>query len=249
LLYKNNGNGTFTNVTTQAGLAGLTQLSTVWGDYDDDGDMDLYGSGTGSTGNRLFKNNGDSSKKWLEINLLGVTSNRFGVGAQIEVHAGSLHMMREVNTGVGYRSQNMLTAHFGLGTNVQADSIVVRWPNQQYTRTVRTNVNANQIMTVSEVPILSVQEYGKPTTYVLEQNYPNPFNPTTTIRFSVPSSGLAMLRVFDVLGREVATLVNEIMPEGKHEVSWDARNVSSGLYFYQLQEGMFTETRKMLLLR
>jgi hypothetical protein len=147
-LYKNNGDGTFTNVTAQAGLTGLTALSAIWADYDRNGTMDLYTSGTGSTGNYLYRNNGDSTKKWLEINLAGTTNNRKGIGAQIEVYAGTLRMMREVNTGVGYRSQNMLTAHFGLGENTVADSVIVRWPNGALTK--RTNVVANQVITITE---------------------------------------------------------------------------------------------------
>lgn len=83
----------------------------------------------------------------------------------------------------------------------------------------------------------------------LLQSYPNPFNPSVTIIYQIPSSSFVSIRVIDVLGREVATLVNEMRPPGRHEVTWRAGNASSGLYFYQLQTGAFRETKKMLLLR
>ncbi|MDE3057712.1 MAG: T9SS type A sorting domain-containing protein [Bacteroidota bacterium] len=88
-----------------------------------------------------------------------------------------------------------------------------------------------------------------PVSYSLAQNYPNPFNPTTQIRFEIPISGFVTLKVFDVLGREVATLVNEQQSPGTHEVSFDAGNFSSGIYFYTIRVGEYSAVRKMLLLK
>jgi hypothetical protein len=258
LLYKNNGDGTFTNVTSQAGLSGLTQLSAIWGDYDRDGDMDLYTAGTGSTGNYLFRNNGDPTKKWLEINLVGSGSNRSGVGAQIEVKSGTLKMMREINTGVGYRSQNMLPAHFGLNTNTTADTVLVRWPSGR--RTTLTNVAANQVLTISEPTTGVGEDVAIPMSFALEQNYPNPFNPTTHIGFSLPEESRVRLKVYDILGREVAMLLNDVRTAGVFTAEWDGRNslgmnVSSGVYIYRLQASLTRGknttmiSRRMLLVR
>jgi hypothetical protein len=83
----------------------------------------------------------------------------------------------------------------------------------------------------------------------LDQNYPNPFNPSTTIHFLVQSSEFVTLKVFDVLGNEVATLVNEEKPAGSYEVNFKASNLSSGVYLYKLQAGSFIETKKMLLMK
>ena len=85
--------------------------------------------------------------------------------------------------------------------------------------------------------------------YNLEQNYPNPFNSSTTIRFSFPRRKHVTLKVFDVLGREVATLVDEEKPAGVYEVTFDASKLSSGIYLYKIQAGSFVQTRKMLLLK
>ena len=93
----------------------------------------------------------------------------------------------------------------------------------------------------------------QPKEFALYQNHPNPFNPTTTIRFNIPDvgSGLAqtVLKVFDILGNEVATLLNDYKPVGTYEVNFDASHLSSGVYFYQLKAGNFTQTRKMILLK
>ncbi|AFH50020.1 Peptidase S8/S53 subtilisin kexin sedolisin [Ignavibacterium album JCM 16511] len=92
-----------------------------------------------------------------------------------------------------------------------------------------------------------------PTDFVLEQNYPNPFNPSTKITFVVPNvgSGLALtvLKVYDILGNEVTTLVNEEKPAGVYEVEFNAGNLSSGFYFYELQAGNFLQTKKMILIK
>lgn len=88
-----------------------------------------------------------------------------------------------------------------------------------------------------------------PAFFSLNQNYPNPFNPSTIISFSVPIKSHVTLKVFDILGREVATLVSEEMSAGNHSQQWNAVNISSGVYFYRLQAGSYTETKKLVLLR
>ncbi len=88
-----------------------------------------------------------------------------------------------------------------------------------------------------------------PARFELLQNYPNPFNPSTTLSFVIGSSSLVTLKVYDVLGREVATLVNEVKQPGEYSVRWDAAQLSSGVYFARLSAGAFTETKKILLMR
>lgn len=86
--------------------------------------------------------------------------------------------------------------------------------------------------------------------FALQQNYPNPFNPSTEIRFSLPSSGFVVMKVYNVLGNEIAVLLdNQMMSGGSHVVRFDAAGVSSGVYFYTLQSGQFKQTRKMLFMR
>lgn len=90
---------------------------------------------------------------------------------------------------------------------------------------------------------------GTPASYELAQNYPNPFNPATTINFSIPEAAMVSLKVYDILGKEVATLINEEKTSGIYSVSFDASNLPTGTYIYKITAGNFISTRKMLLLK
>jgi hypothetical protein len=85
-----------------------------------------------------------------------------------------------------------------------------------------------------------------PVSYNLSQNYPNPFNPATKINFSIPKGEFVSLKVYDILGREVSTLVNKQMTVGTYSIDFDASKLSSGVYFYRLDAGSFTQTKKMI---
>lgn len=106
----------------------------------------------------------------------------------------------------------------------------------------------SKIVTVDLSSITSVEE-EIPVEYSLAQNYPNPFNPTTTIEYSIPKSVLVSIKIYDLLGREVRTLVNEEKSAGRYEVSFDGSELSSGIYVYSLKAGDFNKTRKLLLLK
>jgi Secretion system C-terminal sorting domain len=92
-------------------------------------------------------------------------------------------------------------------------------------------------------------EIGSIKTFALEQNYPNPFNPSTTISYQLPSEGQVSLKVYDMLGNEVTTLVNEMKTAGEYQVDFNAAVLSSGIYFYRLQAGNFVETKRMMLMK
>jgi hypothetical protein len=105
--------------------------------------------------------------------------------------------------------------------------------------------------TVTWCPITGIQQISTtvPKDYVLEQNYPNPFNPTTTIKFSIPKEGYVEMKLFDVTGREVATLVSDPFKAGTYEIDFDGTKLSSGVYFYKVVVGDFTATKKMVLIK
>ena len=92
-------------------------------------------------------------------------------------------------------------------------------------------------------------EFGTPKKFELSQNYPNPFNPTTTIRFDIPEPSNVKLTLFNILGQEIKTLVNEFKESGIHTLNFDASDLNSGMYIYKLEAGSFTQTRKMTLVK
>ncbi|MFZ1520491.1 MAG: T9SS type A sorting domain-containing protein, partial [Ignavibacteriaceae bacterium] len=115
--------------------------------------------------------------------------------------------------------------------------------------------NSNELLRTTNGGVTFVEDERfnnkQPTDFTLQQNYPNPFNPSTIISYQLPVAGNVSLKVFDVLGREVATLVDEYRDAGSYNVQFTMNNVqlSSGIYFYQLKAGEFVETKKMLLIK
>ncbi len=103
---------------------------------------------------------------------------------------------------------------------------------------------------VKTSPVVSVRDNANiPLQYELYQNYPNPFNPSTTIFFAIPEESNVTLKVYNSLGKEVATLVNRVLPAGYHSVVFNAKNLVSGIYFYKIEAGNYTSVRKMLLMK
>ena len=92
-------------------------------------------------------------------------------------------------------------------------------------------------------------EFETPKEFSLAQNYPNPFNPVTTFRYSIPTESKVIINVYDMLGNEIETLINEEKPAGTYEITWYAENLPSGVYFYQLKTDSFMETKKMVLMK
>lgn len=103
--------------------------------------------------------------------------------------------------------------------------------------------------TVESTTDINEHEVIVPIEFLLFQNYPNPFNPTTSIRYQLPQSGNVKLKVYDLLGKEVITLVDEEKPAGNYEIKFDASNVPSGVYFYSINAGDFSDTKKMILIK
>ena len=90
---------------------------------------------------------------------------------------------------------------------------------------------------------------NRPLQYFLEQNYPNPFNTSTTIQFQIPNSEFTTLKIYDILGKEISTLVSKKLNQGNHTYTFDGNNLASGIYYYQLTAGEYREVKKMILLK
>jgi hypothetical protein len=213
--------------------------------------------------NSLFRNDNTHGNHWLHLDLEGTSSNHDGVGAVVEVTAGGVARMRAVSGGGGSHAQESRRVEFGLGQAASVDRIVVRWPSGTVDS---VDASSRALLPIDEViawregtgivatavePIVAA---GGPS-FRLHPNAPNPFAAETTIRFEAPGATPVKLRVFDVAGRAVRTLVDGITPGGTaHRVRWDGRNdhgeaVAAGVYFYRLEVGDFRESRRLVRLR
>jgi hypothetical protein len=130
------------------------------------------------------------------------------------------------------------------------DSLIIRWPSK--ITDVYTHVRVNQLINVVEgqnLTAIAEKNIERPSTFTLHQNYPNPFNPSTMIHYALAQAGYVSLKILNLAGQEVATLINGKQNVGEHQIQWQAQGVPSGVYFYQLRVGGHVETRKMILMR
>ena len=114
--------------------------------------------------------------------------------------------------------------------------------------------NGTVLVTGNSEYILDIQEEDNtntqiPTNITLYQNYPNPFNPSTRIKFSIIHSDHVAMKIFDILGKEIETLLEEELSPGIYEINWDASTLPAGVYFYRLQVGSFVQTKKTIILK
>jgi hypothetical protein len=174
--------------------------------------------------------------------------------ANIEPDLAGYNIYRSENGGtpelLGFISQSSRKTFTDYSANTSIPS-----DNYDYTIKAKDNtsllsVQSDKVSIMALAPKISVGSGEKmPSEYILEQNYPNPFNPTTLLNYSVKETGLVKIKVYDVLGSEIAELVNEIKEAGYHSVEFNASNLPSGVYIYTLQVNGFSTSNKMLLLK
>lgn len=217
-------------------------LNTMW-------EMDWLNAATGfmaSTNGNIFKTT-NGGANW---NLLNDTTGLSGVDIiDIEV----------VDTGRGFAvgEQGYVFKQKTQSQWVSERQIVTSFGSEENLWGIDFTANNTAIVcgyygTVYKLDITStvgIPGNSTPLVYSLAQNYPNPFNPSTVITFSLPETQIVKLRIFDVLGREVISLVNGKINAGSHEIEWNAKDIPSGVYFYKLEAGSFTDTKKMILIK
>ena len=119
-------------------------------------------------------------------------------------------------------------------------------------KTINVNLKSGESVAINDATIEKLMVSGEiiPTVYALEQNYPNPFNPSTVIEFSLPEDvSNVKLSVYNALGEKVAELVNTSLAAGRYSYQWNAKNVATGMYIYELRTDKFVSVKKMLLLK
>ncbi|HOI28176.1 MAG TPA: T9SS type A sorting domain-containing protein [Melioribacteraceae bacterium] len=190
--------------------------------------------------------NPNTTGSWIEIDVANQnisTVNRFLIVFQIAANASNGGTMVLLAKKPGTTFGNSIFYRPSTGTWI-------------YFTDGAGNIWLNRIRAIVEIPTgIGTEEVELlPVAYSLEQNYPNPFNPETVISFSLPKSGNVQIKVYDVLGKEIKTLMSEDRTAGNHKIYWNAtddhgRRVSSGVYFYTISSGDFIQTKKMVLMK
>jgi len=168
--------------------------------------------------------------KWVNSLIVSGTSIFAGTFGGVFVSTNNGIEWKQINTGL---------------TDTTVASLVVSG-EYLYAGTEQQGVFRRPL---SELVDVKDSRSSLPKEFSLHQNYPNPFNPTTTINYSIPKSSSVTIKVYDLLGREISTLVNEKKPVGNYSVQFNASKLVSGVYFYRLQAGDFTQTKKLILLK
>ncbi len=208
----------------------------------------------------------------IYVNPISLFANGFAsVSGKVTVNGmGSIMMNMKERAGVTvYALRNGQVAGYGF-TNAEGNysingltpgsySVFVDKPGFNETSSANVSVaynlsnpvNATNVnFTIDSPTSVAVgQSTVMPTNYALDQNFPNPFNPSTTISYSLPQSGAVTLKVYNIVGQEVATLINGFQNAGRYAVNFNAANFSSGVYFYRLQAGVFNTVKKMMLIK
>ncbi|HZW39169.1 MAG TPA: FG-GAP-like repeat-containing protein [Ignavibacteriaceae bacterium] len=257
--YMNNGDGTFTLVAGQ--LSALTGSGgTSLGDYDNDGDLDLFVMGT-TAGKGLFRNEAQQNNNhWINIRCEGTASNRSAIGTKVKlktVIGGKAYWQyREISAQNTFQGQNDLRVHFGLGDATMVDSLIIIYPSsttEYFINLTPGKFYHNTEGTHSLDIITSIDEHSNDEIYLtgftLYQNYPNPFNPSTTIKYKLEKSVMVKLSIYDMLGNLVTTLADKVEEPGEHSVEFNAKELSSGVYFYRLDTGEQYFSKAMMLVK
>jgi outer membrane protein assembly factor BamB len=214
-----------------------------------DGSGNVYVTGNGVV---TFSLGGFSHYITIKYNSSGdtlwVRTSIYGVANSLNVDiAGNVYVTGSNGT-IKYNSsgdQQWIASENGVDLVVDASrNVYIAGSTNSYHSNVYTTIKYVQTPTFVEEKVLSI-----PSAYRLEQNYPNPFNPSTMINYQLAMNGYVTLKVFDILGREVTTLVNEERVAGSYTVRWDAEGIASGVYFYQLRTGNFAQTKKLMLMK
>ena len=185
-----------------------------------------------------------------------LTDSTYGPSPDVIRRSGSLPANQTYNL---YRYRLFLDSMNAVGRISPTYNVAVMAADAESLRPVQDNPNPFTVRRVldglmkfvDEIPTSNDPVSGSelPFTYDLSQNYPNPFNPSTKIKYSVPVSGSVSLKIYNIQGKEVYTLVNANQEAGRYEVNFNASDMSSGIYFYTISAGDFTQTRRMVLLK
>ncbi len=206
-----------------------------------------------------YKRSTDGGTSWLSDVALQTKKNSIGYYQCLATNGLNVHIVYQGLHDIFYRTSINNGASWGTELALTTNNSASTYPSIAVSGTTlhalfqddrdgNLEIYYKQKLNGATGPLrITNTNSGIPNVYSLSQNYPNPFNPSTKIKFALPNSSIAKLVVFDALGREMETLVNEQLNAGTYEAVWSANKFSSGVYFYTLTTSEFTQTNKMIL--
>jgi hypothetical protein len=247
-LYHNNGNGTFSQVTTGTFPTDISYgRGASWGDYDNDGDLDLHVANEYYSNDFLYQNNGNSNH-WINIKCYGTVSNKSAIGTRINVKAvingAPVWQTNFVSGQSGYAAQNSLNVEFGFGNAAVIDSMIVRWPSGLVC--YYTNVATDQFVKIYENCTLLDVETKNNSANALNV-FPNPNNGSFTISFNNISNSHFVLELYNELSQKIYSLTEMNYGSFKKTLTADELNLSNGIYFVKLISGNMVQTKKIVI--
>jgi hypothetical protein len=251
--------GTFVDEFTSVGVP--QSIGIDW-----DGNGNLYISSYGGDNVRKFDTNGNDLGLFINSNLLGPTNIWFDAAGDMLVSDYNGTAVKRFDSAGTYVSDfltglsNSEGVDFFPNGNILigngATSSVKLFDNagnyiEDFISSGAGNLLTPNAVVIRENNAVSVSGSGNSfiNNYILEQNYPNPFNPGTIISFSIPNSEFTQLKIYDALGTEINSLVNEYKQSGNYDIEFNAENLPTGIYFYRLISGNYSDTKKMILLK
>jgi enediyne biosynthesis protein E4 len=238
-------------------LAGITftddRKGTAAFDYNMDGFIDLYYP-SAVVNHLLYHNNGNDNN-WVGFILEGTDSNRDGIGTVVKLYTDGKQQLRRQKCSTYFNHQDNPFIHFGIGTKISIDSVVIDWPLGYHQ--VLTDIAINQYHQLKEPDRTSVETKKSnsiPTMFRLEQNYPNPFNPETIIRYSIPKGGKPEISIYNIKGERVRRFIGSHRSGGYYNIVWNGRDdagqiVPSGIYIYRMEINGFNAAKKMFIVK
>ncbi|MBU0561756.1 MAG: T9SS type A sorting domain-containing protein [Bacteroidetes bacterium] len=192
-----------------------------------------------------FSATGELALNWRDRRMNDTTSTSpFDIYAAVSLDGGNSFQPNFRMSSVSSPFQALSCCNSFIGLALTDSFVVANWGDNR-------NLDWDIYFNKANIAITDVEEINSdiPVTFVLYQNYPNPFNPTTVIGYQLPVTGNVTLKIYDVLGREITTLVNETKEAGSYEVKFDAKQLSSGVYFYQLKTSSSVITKKLMVMQ
>ena len=258
LLYINDQNGHFTECAVAAGVACQvpgTSVSAAWGDYDDDGFIDLfttngYGFFPFNLGPQVLYRNEGNDNHWVKFRLVGTESNRDGIGTRIRLSTDGMTQCRTQNGATHSMSQSSQVVHFGLGEATLIDAVRVDWPSGLVDNLTNLQVDTTYVLvegTLAAIPTEPPQIRSG-----LHLRAVNPAHAGALLAYELPVAAVVRLQIYSTSGRLLRTLFEGRMPVGPHRLDWDGtdsrgRSLAPGIYHARLEAGGAAQVGRIVL--